>query len=323
MDFDRIIGHERQIENLKNAINKNSVSHSYLFEGEEGLGKKKTALAFSKTLLCKGEKDQPCNICSSCIKFDSENHPDFKIIVPNKKGTIVIEEIEKIINAVSTSPFEGKRKVFVIDDSHAMNMEGMNTLLKTLEEPPSFMNIILVTSISNKLLPTILSRCQRIRFYPVENTKIMKLLEEEKSLDKDRSAFIADFAKGSIGKSIEIARSEEFFNRRNEVISIIDDILKGDETKGLSAVKFFNDNKDDIHGILDIMLYWFRDLLIYKEVGRTNLIINKDKLEILSKQSSIDFNKINDIMKKIENTRVNIKNNVNFALSIETMLLNI
>lgn len=323
MDFKGIIGHERQIENLKNAINKNSISHSYLFEGEEGLGKKKTALAFSKTLLCKEEKDQACNVCSSCVKFDSENHPDFKIIVPNKKGTIVIEEIEKIINAVSTSPFEGKRKVFIIDDSHAMNMEGMNTLLKTLEEPPSFMNIILVTSISNKLLPTILSRCQRIRFYPVDNARIVKLLEDRISLDRERSAFIADFAKGSIGKSIEIARSEEFFHRRNEVIMIIDNILNGDSTKALTSVKFFNDNKDDIHGILDIMLYWFRDLLIYKEVGKTDLIINKDKLEILSKQSSIDFNKINGIIEKIEETRVNINSNVNFALSIETMLLKI
>ena len=323
MDFKEIIGHERQIENLKNAINNNSISHSYLFEGEEGLGKKKTALAFSKTLLCKEEKDHPCNTCSSCIKFDSGNHPDFKIIAPNKKGTIVIEEIEKIINAVSTSPFEGKRKVFIIDDSHTMNMEGMNTLLKTLEEPPSFMNIILVTSISNKLLPTILSRCQRIRFYPVDKLKIMKLLREKESLDEDRSAFIADFTKGSIGKSIEIASSEEFFNRRDEVIRIIDNILNGDGTKALASVKFFNDNKDDIHGILDIMLYWFRDLLIYKEVGQRSLIINKDKLEILSKQSSIDFNRINGIIEKIEETRVNINNNVNFALSIETMLLKI
>ena len=323
MDFKEIIGHDRQIENLRNAIRKDNISHSYLFEGEEGLGKKKTALAFSKTLLCREEKDEPCNTCSSCIKFDSGNHPDFKMIVPNKKGTIIIEEVEKIINAVSTSPFEGKRKVFIIDDSHTINMEAMNTLLKTLEEPPSFMNIILVTSISNRLLPTILSRCQRIRFYPIENSKIIKFLEENISIDKDRSEFIADFTKGSIGKSIEIANSEDFFNRRNEVITIIGSILNGDDTRALAAVKFFSENKDDIESILDIMLYWFRDLLIYKEVGRTSLIINKDKLEILSKQSYIDFNKINVIIEKIEKTRVNINNNVNFTLSIETMLLKI
>lgn len=323
MDFKEIIGHERQIENLKNAIRTNSISHSYLFEGEEGLGKKQIALAFSKTLLCNEGKDHPCNICSSCLKFDSQNHPDFQLIVPNKKGTIVVEEIQKIIKAVSTSPFEGKRKLFVIDDSHTMNIQGMNKLLKTLEEPPSFMNIILVTSISNKLLPTIQSRCQRIRFYPIENTKIIKLLEEREYLESDKATIVADFTKGSIGKSIEIASSEDFFNKRDEVIIIIDNILSGDKTKALSSAKFFNENKDQIGLIFDIMLYWFRDLLVYKEVGQTKLIMNNDKLEILSKQSSIDFNKINDIIEKIEQTRVNINNNVNFTLSIETMLLKI
>ena len=323
MDFKEIIGHERQIENLRNAINNNSISHSYLFEGEEGLGKKKVALAFSKSLLCQEQGDQACNTCSSCIKFDSENHPDFKLISANKKGTIVIEEVEKIIKGVSTAPFEGKRKVFIIDDSHRMNMEAMNTLLKTLEEPPSFMNIILISSYSNKLLSTILSRCQRIRFYPIENSQIIKLLEENKSLDPAQASFIADFSKGSIGKSIELSESEDFFDKRDGVIQIIDNILKGDDTRALSSVKFFNDNKDDIEAILDIILYWFRDLLIFKELGNTALIINKDKIEILSKQSSIDFNKINGIIEKIEQTRVNINSNVNFALSIETMLLKI
>lgn len=322
MDFSQIIGHEIQIKSLKNAIGKGSISHSYLFEGEEGLGKKKVALAFSKTLLCKGEKEEPCNICSSCIKFDTDNHPDFKMIVP-EKGLIKKEEIENLIKSASTAPFQGRRKVFIIDDSHAMNIEGMNGLLKTLEEPPEFMNIILVTSISNRLLPTILSRCQRIRFYPVENFKIVNLLGKNNLLDSDKSRFIADFTKGSVGRSIEISSSDDFFKKRDEVIMMINDILKGDKTKALSSINFFNTNKDDIEEIFDIMLYWFRDVLIFKEVGKTDLIINKDKIELLSRQSSIDFNKINDIMDRIEKTRVNIKNNVNFTLSMETMLLNI
>ena len=322
MDFSQIIGHERQIESLKNTIKKKNISHSYLFEGEDGLGKKQVALVFAKTLLCKEEKPEPCNICSSCIKFDKDNHPDFKMIIPDK-DIIKKEEIDKLIKSASTIPFEGKRKIFIIDDSHTMNIEGMNGLLKTLEEPPEFMNIILVTSISNRLLPTILSRCQRIRFYPVETYKIVEFLEKDNLVQEDRAKFISSFTKGSVGQSIEISSSEDFFQKRDEVIQIINDILKGDKTKALSSVNFFNLNKDDINKIFDIMIYWFRDLLIYKEIGETDLIINKDKIEILSKQSSIDFNKINDIMKSIENTRANIRNNVNFALSIEIMLLNI
>lgn len=322
MDFSQIIGHERQIESLKNTIEKGSISHSYLFEGEEGLGKKKVALVFAKTLLCKEGKSQPCNNCSSCIKFNSNNHPDFKIIIP-EKGLIKKEEIDNLIRSASTIPFESRRKVFIIDDSHTMNVEGMNGLLKTLEEPPKFMNIILVTSLSNRLLPTILSRCQRIRFYPVENLKIMKILEESNSLDPDKSRFIADFTKGSVGKSIEISQSEDFFQKRDEITRMVNYLIQGDKTKALSSLDFFNSNKDSIEEIFDIMIYWFRDLLIYKEIGETDLLMNKDKMELLSRQSSIDFSKINDIIDKIEKTRINIKNNVNFALSIETMLLNI
>lgn len=322
MDFRQIIGHERQIESLKNTIKKGSISHSYLFEGEEGLGKKQVALVFAKTLLCKKEKEEPCNKCSSCLKFDGKNHPDFKLILP-EKGLVKKEEIDLLVKASSTTPFEGERKVFIIDDSHTMNMEAMNGLLKTLEEPPSFMNIILVTSNSNKLLSTILSRCQRIRFYPVETSKIVGLLSEKKLLNKEKSEFIANFTKGSVGKSIEISSSEDFFEKRDEIIKIINDILKGDKVKALSASKFFNLNKDEIDEIFDIMIYWFRDLLIYKELGDSDLIINKDKIDILSGQSSIGYNRINGIMDRIENTRKNIRNNVNFVLSIETMLLNI
>lgn len=322
MDFSQIIGHERQIKSLQNTIEKNNISHSYLFEGEEGLGKKQVALAFAKTLLCREEGLEPCNLCSSCIKFDSYNHPDFKIIQP-EKGIIKKEEIDELIKSASTAPFEGRRKIFIIDDSHNMNTEGMNGLLKTLEEPPEFMNIILVTSITNRLLPTILSRCQRIRFYPIETFKIVDFLEREKLLDPDRSKFIANFTKGSLGRSIEISTSEDFFKKRDETIGIINDVLRGDKAKALSSYGFFDKNKDDIDKIFDIMIYWFRDLLIYKEVGETDLIINKDKIEILSKQSTIDFNKINDIINRVEETRGNIKSNVNFALSIETMLLKI
>ena len=322
MDFNNIIGHEKQIESLKRAIDKENISHSYLFEGEEGLGKKKLALAFSKTLLCKEEGNQPCNICSSCVKFDAESHPDFKIISP-EKGLINVKQIEELIKSVSTSPFEGRRKVFLIDDADTMNLTGMNRLLKTLEEPPKFMNIILVTSSSSKLLPTIVSRCQIIKFYPVDNSKVVNFLVDKYDYDLARARLIADFTKGSMGKSIELSNSESFFQKRDELIKIIDSIIKGDKTKALSSMGLFNDSKEDIAELLDIMMYWFRDLSFYKELGESSLILNKDKFEILSSQSFIDLNKINDIIYRIEETKVNIKGNVNFGLSIETMLLNI
>ncbi|WP_353095579.1 DNA polymerase III subunit delta' [Tissierella praeacuta] len=322
MDFNQIIGHEKQIEALKNSIKNGNISHCYLFEGEKGLGKRNLGLAFSKTLLCKEKQDEPCNRCSSCIKFDSGNHPDFKLLSP-ENGIIKKDEIEKLINSMVTAPFEGERKVFVIDDCDMMRTESHNALLKTLEEPPKYVNIILVTSSSSKLLPTILSRCQIIKFYPLAISKIVDLLIRDYGIDENKANFIASFTKGSVEKSIELAETDSFFDKREEIIKIIDSLIKGDKTKAISSIAFFSENKENIGEILDIILYWFRDLLIYKEIGDTSLLINKDKLHMLSEESFMDLNRINDIIYKVEDTKINIKRNVNFSLSIETMLLSI
>lgn len=119
MDYNNILGHERAIETLKRALRNKSVSHTYLFEGEEGLGKKKVAYVFAKTLLCKENGEEPCNKCTSCIKFDGGNHPDLLVVDP-EKGLIKKAEIEDLIKNVTRAPFESMRKVFVIDDSHKM-----------------------------------------------------------------------------------------------------------------------------------------------------------------------------------------------------------
>jgi DNA polymerase-3 subunit delta' len=322
MKYNQILGHEKIIEILKRAIRNNTVSHSYIFEGEEGLGKKKLALIFAKTLLCKEQKEEPCNCCTSCMKFDSGNHPDLILIEP-EKGLIKKGETSELVKSVATAPFESVRKIFIINDSHKMNVEAKNALLKTLEEPPEYINIILITSSANNLLPTIRSRCQSIKFYPVENIKMIDLLTNVYGKSKEEASFIADFTRGSVGKSIELATSGEFFTKRDEAIRIIDSLIKGDKSKALSSIGFFNDNRDNIDEILDIFLIWFRDLIIYKEIGNNDLIINKDKIQFLTSQSFMDFSRINDIIDKVSETKDNINKNVNFQLSIETMLLSV
>lgn len=320
MDYKNIIGHDRAIKSLKMSIKNNSVSHSYLFQGEEGLGKKMVAYVFAKTLLCKEEGQEPCNRCISCVKFDSNNHPDFFYIEP-EKGLIKKGEIEDMIKVVGILPFESKRKVFIIDDSHKMNLEGKNALLKTLEEPPSYINIILISSSPNNLLPTILSRCETIKFYPVRPLEIEDYLVRLYSKSKEEALFVSHFTKGSVGKAISLSTSDSFFKTRDEIINILDGLIKGDKTKAFSSIPFFMENRDNIEEVLDIILYWFRDLIIYKEIGESSLLINRDKVQYLSTQAFVDFNKINDIIEKVEETKDNIRRNVNYQLSIETMLL--
>lgn len=291
MNFKEVVGNKRQVEILRKDIRSNRINHFYLFEGEEGTGKTDLALAFSKAILCKTSGSDACDQCDSCIKFNTRNHPDFKMLSPTK-GFIRRDEVVEMIQDISIIPFEGGKKVFLIEGLDVTRTETQNLLLKTLEEPPSYVIIIIVTSNPNKILPTILSRCQRISFY-----------------NKNKMEDLMD--------------SDDYHEMRDELVDIVDNLIKGNQIKVFSSTEFFSKNKDKITELLDIMLYWFRDLAIYKETREDELILNKDKIEKLQAQSSLDINRIYDIIYKIEKTKANIDRNVNFNLSIETMLLNI
>ena len=320
MDFTQVLGHKSTIENLQNAIKKGQVSHSYLFEGEESIGKRMVALSFAKTLLCKKQGLQPCNNCNSCLKFDNFNHPDFELIEP-EKDKIKRDEIKNIIDNINIAPLESPRRIFIIDNSDKIGVEGQNALLKTLEEPPSYINIILITSNINKLIPTILSRCERIKFYPVETKKIGEFLVSKYDKTIEEASFISHFTKGSVGRAITLSETPEFFEMREEVLNIIDSIIKGDKFKAFSSMDFFLNNKEDYEEILDIIIYWFRDLILYKELGNTELLVNKDKTSLLSSQSFLKEGQINDIINRTMDTKKDIKRNINYQLAIETMLL--
>lgn len=322
MDFNGIIGHEKIIEILKRSINTNTVSHAYLFQGEEGIGKKKLSYAFSKALLCESDREKPCGDCPSCKRFESGNNPDFFHIEP-EKNIIKIDNIKKIQKEMTTAPINSNKKVMLIEDAHLMNKESTNKLLKTLEEPPSFAHIILTSSHSYKLLPTILSRVQIINFFPIEKEKIESLLIEEYDKSEKEAKFITEFTKGAIGKSINLAKSDLLFQRREEILKILNDLIKGDKTKVFYSMDFFNKNEEDIDELLDIMIYYFRDLLIYKRLSNSTLIINVDKISLLNDHSFMDFNKISDIILNIMETKDIIRKNINFQLSLEAMLLNI
>ncbi len=322
IDFNNIIGHEDVIDNLKKALKKGNISHSYLFVGSESIGKKAVALAFAKALLCEKGGLEPCKQCISCKKFDSSNHPDFYYIEPD--GDLIRKpQIEDIIKSTFTMPLEGKRKVYIIDDSFKMNIQSQNAFLKTLEEPPSYVNIILISTSSKNLLPTIISRCEIIKFSPIENDKIMSFLIDKCNKTREEAKFISSYSKGSIGRAIELCNDNEFLSLRNSTINIIDELLKGDELKLISSLGFFDENQDSYEEILDIILYWFRDLYIYIELGDSDLIINRDKMELLSNQTYLSRSKINDIIESVLVTKENIQKKVNYQLSIETMLLKI
>lgn len=323
MNFDQIVGHEKIINNFKNAIINRQIAHSYIFEGPKSIGKRLTAIALSKTLLCEKNLTQACGICASCIQFENENQPDFKI-VDNLEGTIKKSDIQELQKDIKIKPFKGNRKVYIICQADNITPEAQNSFLKTLEEPPDFATIILTTVNKEKLLPTIVSRCQLVVFNYVQISKVEDMLVNKFNNTNEQASFISNFSNGIVGRAILLSESEEFEELREQTLKAIDTTITQSKEKIFTTSEFFEKNKDNIDEILNIMLFYFRDLIIYTETSSDKYIINKDKIELIKTHyNHIEKNALHDIIDIVISTKENIDLKVSFSLNIELMLLEI
>ena len=322
INFEGIVGQEQAVEKLKRTLENNQISHAYLFEGEKGLGKKDIALKLALALNCTGDDRKPCNKCNSCIKMAGGNHPDVKII--EKDGIIRIDEIRRIAGEMQLKPYEGRYKVYIICDADRMNIESQNALLKTLEEPPSYAVLILLTTRGDSLLPTVISRCQVIKLYP-ENPEVIKYyLIENKKIDERQAHMLAAFSGGIAGRAVELSDNPDFYYRREKIIEICNKLLTSSLFGVLEQIVFFEEQRLNIEEILGLMINWYRDLLIYSETKNADFITNIDKKEEIDFQAAkIDPVKIRDIIFIIEKSKSDLKSNVQFHLNMEVMLLNL
>ncbi|SHK17267.1 DNA polymerase III subunit delta' [Paramaledivibacter caminithermalis] len=322
MGFEKIIGHDRIINFLKTAIKGDKLAHAYIFEGQKGVGKTLTAVEFAKAINCKND-NLGCEECSSCVKINNNNHPDINIIQPDG-NSIKNKQIEEFQNDILLKPYESNKKIFIIEDSHTMTISAQNRLLKILEEPPGYCIIILVAQNSNSLLPTIRSRSQTIKFNRISKILIEDYLKRNYNIKDENLLIFSGFSDGSIGKAINLYESEEFKNRRNTTLDIIDEVIRGDKLKLLDYVDFFIKNKDYIDEILDLFSIWFRDLLLLSQTREDKYLLNIDKIDILRiHMNRLSCKKLGRTIDIIEETKKNIDANLNFGLCIETMLLNL
>lgn len=309
MKFDHIIGHEKIIQNFKNAIVNKSIAHSYIFEGPRSIGKKTTAIALAKVLLGEQTKE--------------DNQPD--LVMLDKAGkTIKNDDIENLQRDIITKPFKGDRKIYIICGAENMTTRAQNRFLKTLEEPPDYVTIIMTTENKDKFLPTIVSRCQLVTFNYVSTKKIEDMLVAKYNNSQEKATFIANFSNGIVGRAVCLSEDDSFIELRNETIKSIDTTVMESKEKIFTTSEFFEKNKEDIGEILDIMLFYFRDLIIYNETQNLDHIINADKIEYIKKHKNhLEKNALHDIIKTITNTKENINLKVNYSLNIEIMLLEI
>ncbi|MGB4657569.1 MAG: DNA polymerase III subunit delta' [Mobilitalea sp.] len=322
--FGQIIGHESIIEHLQNAITSQKVSHAYILHGEEGMGKKLLARIFAKTLQCAEGGILPCNHCQSCMQSDTDNHPDI-IRVTHEKVSIGVDDIRLQVNGdIQIKPYQSPYKIYIIDAADKMTEQAQNALLKTLEEPPEYAVILLLVNNINVILPTILSRCVLLNLKPVDKQIIKDFLMEVHHIPDYKAEMASAFSSGNVGKAIKYASSEEFELIRGNVLHILKYIDEMELYEVISGLKTLSANKASIEDYIDLMILWYRDVLMYKATTDPNLLLYKEELSFIRKQANTrSYEGLEKIISAMEKAKIRLKANVNFDIAIELMLLTI
>lgn len=289
--FENILGNEKNKKILEKAINLKKMSHSYIFWGTEGIGKKIIAKEFAKQILCLGDNKPDCK-CKSCIEFDSENNPDFQLI-NSENDKIKIEQIREMQRKIAEKPIISHHKVYIIDSADKMTPEAQNCLLKTLEEPPEYIVIILICSNENNLLSTIKSRCTRLHFDKIENSEILDYINKNEP-DKNISPNIIEFAQGSIGKALKLSENLEMYEN---IEKLIEQMKSKDLIDIMKSAEQLYKSKEEIDFILEFI----------------NVILLK-----FGKQEH-KYVKCIDI---VEKTKKRIKANSNYDMCIDNLIFN-
>ncbi len=290
----------------------NRLGHAYLFIGPMNIGKSETALGVAKFLNCENPRHNIfCAECPSCLKISHGNHPDIHTIDSKETETIKIEQIRGLIEQIQLRPFEGKIKVFIIKNVETLTLEGANALLKTLEEPSQNSLLLLTTAVVEKNLDTIRSRCHAVTFFPSSNARLADELRKDYAIAESASHFLAYFSEGCRGRARHLA-DKNFFACKNQAIDLLifsrnsEDYLK----------KIFTD-KEKIREVLNILLMWFRDLLLLKTGGDESRLINLDRLKDLRKyESQYTFAQINEIIAQIVKATGLLEENLNVKIAL-------
>ena len=306
MYFENIKGQEFAKKYMTNSIKRDKINHAYMFEGIEGIGKETFAKELAKILL------ETKNL---------ENSPDCITVKPDG-NSIKIAQIRNLQSDIVIKPHKNY-KIYIIDRAEKMTIEGQNALLKTLEEPPEYAIITLVTNNKESLLPTIRSRCEVIKFTPIPFVEVRNYLISQ-GVEENRANLLSSFSRGSMKKALELSSSNDFYEMKESVQHYIETILSKNMVEILDIPGEMEKYKGEIITVLDMMINYFRDIMICKENVDRNMIINADKIVFIQNMSNkITYSQVSKIIDIIEDTKIKIKGNCNFNVSIQVMFLNI
>lgn len=324
-DFKEIIGQEQIKEHLQNALSAKKISHAYIINGEKSSGKEFVAKIFAMTLQCERGGLNPCQECHSCKQALSDNQPDIIRVMHEKPNTISVEDVRsQINNDVAIKPYSSPYKIYLMNEAEKMTTQAQNAILKTLEEPPEYAVILLLTANVNALLPTILSRCVVLNMKPVADNLVKKYLMEQVQVPDYKAEVCTAFARGNIGKAKALAVSEEFDNVKAEALSLLKYIQDMELYEIVAAIKKITEYKLEVNDYLDIISIWYRDVLLFKATNDANHLVFREELQALRQCASrSSYEGIERIIEALDKAKKRLDSNVNFDLTMELLLLEI
>lgn len=324
--FADIVGQEHLKEHLENAIKMDKVSHAYIINGEKNAGKEFIAKTFAMALQCENRQGtEPCGECHSCRQALSGNHPDIIFITHEKPGTIGVDDIRRQVNNdVAIKPYKGPKKIYIMNEGEKMTAQAQNALLKTLEEPPEYAVLLILTGNVDSLLQTILSRCVVLNMKPAKDAQIKKYLIETMEIPDYKADICVAFARGNVGKAKLLASSEEFDKVKEEAITLLKYIKEMELNEIVAAIKKITEYKFDVNDYMDILSIWYRDVLLFKATHDANLLIFKEEIQHIRKVADKSaYEGIEKIIDALEKSKQRLNANVNFDLTMELLLLTI
>lgn len=304
MSFVNIIGNDNIKNDLKRQIVNNDILHSYMFVGQDGIGKHLFAKEFAKLILCLSDDKFEDESCESCVKFSGMNHPDFEEINPDGNHIKIIQ-IRELKEKIYQKPIVSKRKVFIINDADTMTEEAQNSLLKTLEEPPEYVVIILVLSNEGNILNTIKSRCMKINFHNLSDEELKQYITQNQLLS-NTSDLVLKLCNGSIGKIEKIKDKLDLYSKTEE---IIDGLIEKRITSKIDLIKqfeFLYKEKEDIQFILEYIL----------------ILLSNKIIQDISKTGNC-YNKYYDSIEIVKNTIIKVQTNANYDMTIDEFIFSL
>lgn len=320
----QIVGHEQVVGVLANSLKNGKLAHAYLFMGPPHVGKMTLAIELAKALNCEGD-EKPCGTCPQCLRIAGHKHADVQVIGLDGQAEIGIDQIREMQHAASLRPFEGRHRVFIIDGAEHLSHEAANCLLKTLEEPPPQVQLILLAVNDRLLLPTVLSRCQKLTLSPLPQPVVERALIERWGVSGERAKILARLSSGCLGWASAAFTDERLLSQRSERLGTLIHLASaGGEERFAYAAQLanqFSRDREAVREALCLWIGWWRDLLLIK--GRCgHFTANVDQEATLYREAQVySLRQIKEFIRSLEQAMEQLDQNANPRLVLEVLML--